>query len=128
MCQADALGRCGFRWKKLPMQHSASSSKTQHNRVRGKAMKCTWQRPIDSESADRFSESCGLCAIKASALASLLALILLIAPAGNSQTSEITSQGQSAAATIRTTTRMVTLEVVVKDHKGNHITGLKPED
>jgi VWFA-related protein len=30
--------------------------------------------------------------------------------------------------TLRTYSRMVTLEVVVKDAKGNHVTGLKPED
>jgi len=31
-------------------------------------------------------------------------------------------------AILKTTTRMVTLEIVVKDHKGQHVTGLKPDD
>src|SRR5579871_591714 len=36
--------------------------------------------------------------------------------------------GPAAPETLKMTTRMVTLEVVVKDKKGHHVTGLKRED
>lgn len=39
-----------------------------------------------------------------------------------------TEDDPSNIATLRSTTRLVTLEVVAKDSKGHHVTGLKPED
>ena len=38
------------------------------------------------------------------------------------------SRPPAPSLTVHTYSRMVTLEVVVKDAKGNHVTGLKPED
>jgi len=38
------------------------------------------------------------------------------------------SASTASTFTLHTYSRMVTLEVVVKDSKGNHVTGLKPED
>ena len=38
------------------------------------------------------------------------------------------SKSPAPSFTLHTYSRMVTLEVVVKDTKGNHVTGLKPED
>jgi len=69
------------------------------------------------------------------------ALILIcFAQSSTSQTQTQAAQPQAAASqpsqdqagqqgyTLRTYTRMVNLELVVKDSKGNHIQGLKPED
>jgi VWFA-related protein len=65
-------------------------------------------------------------------------LFLLLLPAGQllyAQNPALKPVSQQSAATppvpsltVRTYSRMVTLEVVVKDSKGNHVTGLKPED
>lgn len=68
-------------------------------------------------------------------LADLLIFSLMSLP-GTSQASRkdpppgsgSSSSSDEVASVIRTFTRMVTLEVVVKDSKGNHVTGLKPED
>src|SRR5579864_8626909 len=38
------------------------------------------------------------------------------------------SENSEPTATFKASTRMVTLEVVAKDKKGNHVTGLKPSD
>lgn len=51
---------------------------------------------------------------------------LTLSQASLSQNADANSPGPDT--TIRSFTRMVTLEVVVKDRKGNHVIGLKPED
>lgn len=47
-------------------------------------------------------------------------------PTGPAQHSGSSSFSDEGGPVIKTFTRMVTLEVVVKDSKGNHVTGLKP--
>jgi VWFA-related protein len=44
------------------------------------------------------------------------------------QVTQAGSNPTEPAVTLKTYTRMVTLELVAKDSKGNHVTGLKPED
>jgi VWFA-related protein len=68
----------------------------------------------------------------------IVPLFLLLLPAGqllSAQNPALEPVSQQSAATppapsltVHSYSRMVTLEVVVKDAKGNHVTGLKPDD
>jgi hypothetical protein len=66
-------------------------------------------------------------------LSSLICVGLTLPAIAQNSTSQIHSTQAGTAATepaarLRTFSRMVTLEVVVKDKKGKHVTGLKAED
>ncbi len=60
------------------------------------------------------------------------AYLTLPCAAQSPQLTPVSQQAQAKSSepslTLRTYSRMVTLEVVAKDAKGNHVTGLKPED
>jgi len=65
-------------------------------------------------------------------ISALVSLGCVALSAQNPALKPVSQQAQTKASspslTLHSYSRMVTLEVVVKDSKGNHVTGLKPED
>lgn len=71
----------------------------------------------------------GVCLIRLLAFVGCLALPGMAQnPSAQPQFTQAESNPAEPAVTLKTYSRMVTVELVVKDSKGNHVTGLKPED
>lgn len=62
--------------------------------------------------------------------AAVLILILPVFASAQNKQAEAENRGEATAPTVtlKTFSRMVTLEMVVKDSRGRHVTGLKPSD